>query len=106
MLCCMIAVCLGFFACVAGLQGQPVAVDPTNPHYLSFHGKPILLVTSAEHYGAVVNGEFDFTSYLDALAKYGLNYTRIYSGYLFEPMGKFLPGNTRGRATLFPIAPS
>jgi hypothetical protein len=92
----MIAVCLGFLACVAELQGQPVSVDPTNPHYLSLHGKPILLVTSAEHYGAVVNGEFDFTRYLDALAKYGLNYTRIYPGYLFEPMGKFLPGNTLG----------
>jgi hypothetical protein len=78
------------------LPAQPVAIDPTNPHYLSFHGKPILLITSAEHYGAVVNGEFDFNRYLDALAKYGLNYTRIYPGYLFEPMGKFLPENTLG----------
>ena len=30
------------------------------------------------------------------MQKYGLNYTRIYPGYLFEPMGKFLPGNTLG----------
>ncbi|HUY85952.1 MAG TPA: hypothetical protein VMU77_02465, partial [Acidimicrobiales bacterium] len=67
-----------------------------NPHYLSFEGKPILLITSAEHYGAVVNGDFDFVRYLDALQSYGLNYTRIYPGYLFEPMGKFMAGNTLG----------
>ena len=93
---CMTLVCLCLLTWVAGLRAQPVGIDPTNPHYLSFHGKPILLITSAEHYGAVINGEFDFSRYLDALAKYGLNYTRIYPGYLFEPMGKFLAGNTLG----------
>jgi hypothetical protein len=96
MLRCLTIVVFGFLACLEGLRAQPVGIDPLNPHYFSFHGKPILLITSAEHYGAVINGEFDFSRYLDALAKYGLNYTRIYPGYLFEPMGKFLPGNTLG----------
>jgi hypothetical protein len=77
-------------------QAQTVSIDPANPHYYFFHGKPIVLVTSAEHYGAVINGEFDYVKYLDALQAYGLNYTRIYPGYLFEPMGKYMPGNTLG----------
>jgi hypothetical protein len=75
---------------------QPVSIYAKNPHYLSFEGKPVLLITSAEHYGAVVNGDFDFVHYLDALQSYGLNYTRIYPGYLFEPMGKFIAGNPLG----------
>jgi hypothetical protein len=77
-------------------HAQTISIDPANPHYYFFHGKPIVLVTSAEHYGAVVNGEFDYVKYLDALQAYGLNYTRIYPGYLFEPMGKYMPGNTLG----------
>lgn len=82
--------------CCCEVQAQPITINPANPHYYSFHGKPTLLITSAEHYGAVVNGEFDYVRYLDALASYGLNYTRIYPGYLFEPMGKFMTGNTLG----------
>jgi len=89
--------------------GQAVRVDPTNPHYFSFHGKPTLLITSAEHYGGVVNKEFDYVAYFDALKAYDLNYTRIYPGALFEPIGKFLPGNTLGprpRSLILPWARS
>jgi len=83
-------------------NAQTISIDPTNPHYYSFQGKPTVLVTSAEHYGAVVNGEFDYVSYLNALQSYGLNYTRIYPGYLFEPMGKFMNGNTLGVKPAYP----
>ncbi len=76
--------------------GKAIGLHPDNPHYYLFHGKPTVLVTSAEHYGAVVNKEFDYVAYLDALSSYGLNYTRIYPGYLFEPIGKFGKGNTLG----------
>jgi hypothetical protein len=79
-----------------GANAQTISIDPANPHYYFFQGKPTVLVTSAEHYGAVVNLEFDYVKYLDALQAYGLNYTRIYPGYLFEPMGKYMPGNTLG----------
>jgi hypothetical protein len=90
--------CLALMLLLAGQTafGQAVSVDPANPHYLFFHGKPTLLITSAEHYGGVVNKDFDFVKYLDALKAYDLNYTRIYPGALFEPVGKFLPGNTLG----------
>ena len=80
----------------AATQAQIVTVDSTNPHYYNYQGKPTLLITSAEHYGGVINLDFNYVKYFDALQKYGLNYTRIYPGYLFEPMGKFLVGNTLG----------
>lgn len=80
----------------AGLCAQPIQLHPSNPHYFLFQGKPAILITSAEHYGAVVNQDFDYVAYLDALKAYGLNYTRIYPGFMFEPMGKFIKGNTLG----------
>ena len=41
-----------------GANAQTISIDPANPHYYFFQGKPTVLVTSAEHYGAVVNLEF------------------------------------------------
>jgi hypothetical protein len=79
-----------------GLHAQPIKLHPANPHYYLFHGQPTILITSAEHYGGVVNKDFDYVAYFDALKAYGLNYTRIYPGFLFEPMGKFMKGNTLG----------
>ncbi len=79
-----------------GLSAEPIKLHPDNPHYYLFRGKPTILITSAEHYGGVVNKDFDYVTYFDALKAYGLNYTRIYPGYLFEPMGKFMKGNTLG----------
>jgi hypothetical protein len=76
--------------------GEPIKLHPSNPHYFLFNGQPTVLITSAEHYGAVVNKDFDYVTYLEALKSYGLNYTRIYPGALFEPMGKFIKGNTLG----------
>ncbi len=78
------------------ISAQPICLHPTNPHYFMFNGQPAVLITSAEHYGAVVNGDFDYITYFDALQSYGLNYTRIYPGALFEPVDKFIPGNTLG----------
>lgn len=75
---------------------EPIKADPTNPHYFHYQGKPILLITSAEHYGAVINKDFDYAAYFDTLEAHGLNYTRIYPGAMFEPAGKFMPGNTLG----------
>ena len=55
-----------------------IRISERNPHYYSYRGKELLLLTSAEHYGAVMNGKFDYRAYLDALSRFGLNYTRIY----------------------------
>src|SRR5207249_1716083 len=35
---------------------KPIALHPRNPHYFLFLGKPTVLITSGEHYGAVLNG--------------------------------------------------
>ena len=76
---------------------QPIRVHPDAPHYLEYRGRPIILITSAEHYGAVINGDFDLVTYLDALAAFEMNYTRIYPGAYFETEGFFgCDGNTLG----------
>jgi hypothetical protein len=72
---------------------EPISLHPDNPHYFLFRGKPTLLITSAEHYGAVINLDFDYIRYLDRLAEARLNYTRIYPGSLIEREGDFCPGN-------------
>ena len=52
------------------LNAEVVQIYPENPHLLMYQGKPIILITSAEHYGAVINAEFDYGSYLASLARY------------------------------------
>jgi hypothetical protein len=62
---------LAFIFCVnppqAKTQAKPVSLDPENPHYFLYKNKPTVLITSGEHYGAVLNTDFDYTIYLDEL---------------------------------------
>src|SRR5947209_1803560 len=69
--------------------GQPIALHSDNPHYFLFRGKPAILITSGEHYGAVLNLDFDYKKYLATLAKDGLNLTRTFPGCYVEPVGSF-----------------
>src|SRR5262249_21783695 len=69
--------------------GAPLALHPDNPHYFLFRGKPTVLVTSGEHYGAVLNLDFDYRKYLEALQADGLNLTRTFTGPYCEPAGAF-----------------
>ena len=62
---------------------QPVALCPENPHYLFYRGAPMLVVSSGEHYGAVLNPAFDYIRYLDCLEREGMNYTRIFTGGMY-----------------------
>jgi hypothetical protein len=75
---------------------KPLCLHPQNPHYFLFREKPTLLITSAEHYGAVINLDFATLPYLDALAAYGMNCTRIYAGAYLEPVDYFIQDNTLG----------
>ncbi len=70
-------------------QPRPIAVHPDNPHYYLFRDKPTILVTSGEHYGAVLNLDFDYLKYLDTLQADGMNLTRTFSGVYLEPPGAF-----------------
>src|SRR4051812_26777477 len=79
----------------SALATDPISLHPENPHYFLFRDKPTILITSAEHYGAVLNADFDSVKYLDELAACGLNHTRLFSGAYVEPDGAFnIKGNT------------
>ena len=74
---------------------KPIALHPDNPHYFLFRGKPTVLITSGEHYGAVLNRDFDYGPYLDTLKAHGFNQTRAFSGTYREVPGSFnIEGNT------------
>ncbi len=67
----------------------PIALHPENPHYFLWRGKPTVLITSGEHYGAVLNLEFDYVRYFEVLQQDGLNLTRTFSGAYREVPGNF-----------------
>jgi len=70
---------------------EPARLHPDNPHYLLFRGKPTVIVSSGEHYGAVLNLDFDYRQYLGAMQRDGMNYTRLFPGSYVEPNGSFVP---------------
>ncbi len=93
----------GFVSLLAvweAFAAKPLALHPENPHYFLFRGKPTAIITSGEHYGAVLNLDFDYLKYLDTLAKDGLNGTRTWAGAYCEPASAF---NIKSN-TLAPLA--
>ena len=44
---------------------KPITLHPQNPHYFLYKDKPTVLITSGEHYGAVLNLDFDYVKYLN-----------------------------------------
>jgi hypothetical protein len=82
--------CVIAWAVLAGMAAaEPLRLHPKNPHYFLFRGKPAVLVTSGEHYGAVLNLDFKYDVYLDTLAADGLNLTRVFVGSYLEKSGDF-----------------
>ena len=65
-------------------ESGPIRQHPENPHYFLYRGKPLILITSGEHYGALLNLDFDYKKYLKTLSADGMNYTRIFTGTYFE----------------------
>ncbi len=86
-------------------QYEPLKLDPQNPHYLNFRGKPVALVTSGEHYGALVNLDFNNSKYLQELQRNHLNLTRVFVGSYREidkPHDSVKGGYAIDRNTLAP----
>ncbi|HWH71988.1 MAG TPA: DUF6298 domain-containing protein, partial [Candidatus Sulfotelmatobacter sp.] len=81
------------------LAAPALSLHPENPHYFLFRGKPTVLITSGEHYGSVLNPDFNYTKYLDTLARDGLNGTRTWAGAYCEPSTAFNIANN----TLAPL---
>jgi hypothetical protein len=64
-------------------------LHPENPHYFLFRGRPTVVITSGEHYGAVLNLDFGYRRYFATLAADRLNGARIFSGTYVETGGNF-----------------
>ncbi|HUO32572.1 MAG TPA: hypothetical protein VMU80_25390 [Bryobacteraceae bacterium] len=75
-------------AALSSVSAEPIHLSPKNPHYFFFRGKTIALITSGEHYGAVINADFNYHRYLEALAAAGMNYTRLFGGSYREVAGQ------------------
>lgn len=73
----------------ASTSAAPLTLHPHNPHYFLFRGRPFVIIGSGEHYGAVLNLDFDYQKYLDTLHKEGLNHTRTFVGAYCEQDGAF-----------------
>jgi hypothetical protein len=74
----------------AQAANEPIRLHPDNPHYFLWRGQPTILITSGEHYGAVLNLDFNYGKYLDTLAADKLNLTRTFTGGAYvEPAGAF-----------------
>lgn len=57
---------------------QPIHIHPQNSKLFEFRGTPRVLLTASEHYGAVMNGRFDFTRYLADAAEHSMTLTRLF----------------------------
>ncbi len=80
---------LGAASAPAAEKGKPIGLHPENPHYFLWRGEPTILITSGEHYGALLNLDFDYVRYFDALESEGLNHTRTFSGFYREIPSSF-----------------
>ena len=60
------------------------SVHPKNHRCFLYKGKPIKILASAEHYGAVINAEFDYDVYLKEMQRTGQNQTRVFTFYREE----------------------
>lgn len=95
-----------FAATIKSVKYRPIELHPQNGHYFLWRGKPTILITSGEHYGAVLNRAFDYKTYLRTLASHGFNLTRTFSGAYCEPVGAFkIKNNTLAPDKGFLICP-
>ena len=85
----LVTTAVGLVAITTAASAEPLRLHPKNPHYFLFRGQPVVLVTSGEHYGAVVNLDFKYERYLETLAGAGLNLTRVFVGSYLEKPGDF-----------------
>jgi hypothetical protein len=56
----------------------PIRTHPQNPRLFEFRGRPLVLITATEHYGAVMNRPFRFERYLRDTAQRGITLTRLF----------------------------
>lgn len=72
-----------------GQAGGPLKLHPQNTHYFIYGNRPTILVGAGEHYGSVINPDFDYKKYLQTISSEGLNITRLFIGAYIEKLGDF-----------------
>jgi hypothetical protein len=60
-------------------MASAIGVHPHNSKLFEYRGRPLVLLTATEHYGAVMNRPFQFEPYLADLAARGLTLTRLFA---------------------------
>jgi hypothetical protein len=83
---------------------QPLRLHPENPRVFEYHGKPLVLITATEHYGAVMNRPFRWEPYLDDLVDKRMTVSRLFVLYR-ELQTAVNPYSTCKPETLDYIAP-
>jgi Family of unknown function (DUF6298)/Cellulase (glycosyl hydrolase family 5) len=68
-------------ALTAAFAQDAVKISPDSPKYLSFRGKPLVLISASEHYGSVINRPFDYEAYLNDAAEHKQTMTRTFLLY-------------------------
>jgi hypothetical protein len=63
---------------VISSPNPPIRLHPQNPKIFEFRGKPLVLVTATEHYGAVLNRPFRFERYVADAADKSQTLTRLF----------------------------
>jgi hypothetical protein len=70
-----------FLATSPILKAEPLRLHPANPRIFELNGRPLVLITATEHYGAVMNRPFDWEPYLDDLVAKRMNVSRLFVLY-------------------------
>jgi len=94
---------------LAAALATPIRLHPANPRYFEFNGRPLALITSTEHFGAIVNLDFRYEKYLDALQAAGFTLTQAWTGAYVEPdsdAGVYNPLDPKPAAYITPWARS
>ena len=90
--------------CTTGSQHSKVlSRHPHNPTCFLYEGKPFRILTSAEHYGAVLNADFNYEVYLDEMKRTGENGTRVFTFYRETPKTIGAMGSTNTLPDCSPI---
>ena len=59
-------------------MSTPIRIHPDNPKLFEYAGRPLVLLTATEHYGAVFNRPFRFDRYLADTADKQITLTRLF----------------------------
>jgi hypothetical protein len=69
------------------MVSSPIRIHPQNSELFEFRGRPLVLLTATEHYGAVINRNFDYLTYLDDMASKRQTLSRCF--LLFHELSTF-----------------